>query len=163
MLVVHSITLHDINAMTIFTAMRASCSAQRGLLLPLLQKLLLAHILCIIFMAAHVYVLLTHRRECVCVDRVVGLGDGWKSCSQINTIIVFVIMQSEEAGQVKEQSNQATMIAARTLSELGKVIHIIGQCPPLACKPPTGACSACLLASLCHGNCQRDYCFDLLV
>lgn len=35
--------------------------------------------------------------------------------------------QSEEAGKLKERSNQATVVAARTLSELGKVIHSMGN------------------------------------
>lgn len=37
------------------------------------------------------------------------------------------LTQSEEAGKLKEQSNQATMVAARTLSELGKVRHLMGE------------------------------------
>ena len=36
-------------------------------------------------------------------------------------------MQSGEAGKLKERSNQATVVAARTLSELGKVIHSMGE------------------------------------
>lgn len=44
-------------------------------------------------------------------------------------VCLVCLTQSEEAGKLKERSNQATVVAARTLSELGKVIHSMGECP----------------------------------
>ena len=61
-----------------------------------------------------------------------------------HTPVCCVMMQSQEAGRLKEQSNQVTVVAARTLSELGKVFHLMGECSaPGALEPRSAALGIC--------------------